>query len=100
MIPDYVMPALDIDIEELKTIFDVNLFGVVRMTQAFSTPLINRKGLIVNVGSLAAYAPYVFGASYNATKAALLAYGNTLRIELSPWRYLPWHPLFSAEVSC
>ncbi|KAI0513078.1 hypothetical protein F5B22DRAFT_657486 [Xylaria bambusicola] len=82
---NYVMPALDVDINELKRIFDVNVFGLVRMTQAFSTPLINRKGLIVNVGSLAAYAPYVFGSSYNASKAALLAYSNTLRIELSPW---------------
>ncbi|KAK6076367.1 NADPH-dependent 1-acyldihydroxyacetone phosphate reductase [Seiridium cupressi] len=82
---NYVMPALDVDVEELKRIFDINLFGLVRMTQAFSVPLINRKGLIVNVGSLAAYAPYVFGSSYNASKAALLAYGNTLRIELSPW---------------
>ncbi|KAI0103765.1 short chain dehydrogenase [Nemania sp. FL0031] len=82
---NYVMPALDVDIDELKRTFDVNLFGLVRITQAFSTPLINSKGLIVNVGSLAAYAPYVFGSSYNASKAALLAYSNTLRIELSPW---------------
>ncbi|KAI1120244.1 short chain dehydrogenase [Nemania abortiva] len=81
----YVMPALDVDVDELKRTFDVNLFGLVRITQAFSTPLINCKGLIVNVGSLAAYAPYVFGSSYNASKAALLAYSNTLRIELSPW---------------
>lgn len=80
------MPALDVDVDELKRTFDVNLFGLVRITQTFSTPLINRKGLIVNVGSLAAYAPYVFGSSYNASKAALLAYSNTLRIELSPWR--------------
>ncbi|KAF2972453.1 hypothetical protein GQX73_g1154 [Xylaria multiplex] len=71
---NYVMPALDVDVDELKRIFDVNLFGIVRMTQAFSTPLINRKGVVVNVGSLAAYAPYVFGSSYNATKAAVLAY--------------------------
>ncbi|KAI1203317.1 hypothetical protein F5X97DRAFT_318453 [Nemania serpens] len=82
---NYVMPALDVDVDELKRTFDVNLFGTVRMAQAFSTSLINRKGLIINVGSLAAYAPYVFGSSYNASKAALLAYGNTLRIELSPW---------------
>lgn len=85
------MPALDVDVNELKRIFDVNFFGLVRVTQAFSTPLINNSsvgdgGLIVNVGSLAAYAPYVFGSSYNASKAALLAYGNTLRIELSPWK--------------
>lgn len=86
------MPALDVDVEELKRIFDVNLFGTIRVTQAFSTPLINRKGVIVNVGSLAAYAPYVFGSSYNASKAALLAFGNTLRIELSPWRQVSKGP--------
>ncbi len=89
------MPALDVDVSELERIFDVNFFGLVRMTQAFSTPLINRKGLIVNVGSLAAYAPYVFGSSYNASKAALLAYSNTLRIELSPWRWLTHLPPLS-----
>ena len=79
------MPALDIDMQELHRIFDINLFGVVRMVKAFTPALIYAKGSIVNVSSLAAYAPYVFGASYNASKAAVLAFGNTLRIELSPW---------------
>lgn len=79
------MPTLDIDLAELQRTFDINLFGVVRMVKAFAPCLIATKGSIANIGSLAAYAPYVFGASYNASKAALLAYGNTLRIELSPW---------------
>lgn len=85
------MPALDVDVEELKRVFDVNLFGAVRVTQAFSDSLIRHHGVIANVGSLAAYAPYVFGSSYNASKAALLAFGNTLRIELSPWRYVSFY---------
>lgn len=83
---NYVMPALDIDLETLHQVFNINLFGVVRMVQAFIPLLIRSTGTIVNVSSLAAYAPYVFGASYNASKAALLAYDNTLRIELSPWK--------------
>lgn len=80
------MPALDIDINTLHQVFDINLFGVVRMVQAFTPLLIRSTGTIVNISSLAAYAPYVFGASYNASKAALLAFNNTLRIELSPWK--------------
>ena len=83
---NYVMPALDIDINTLHQVFDINLFGVVRMVQAFTPLLIRSTGTIVNISSLAAYAPYVFGASYNASKAALLAFDNTLRIELSPWK--------------
>lgn len=82
---NYVMPALDVDLDTLQQVFDINLFGVIRMVQAFVPLLIRSTGTIVNMSSLAAYAPYVFGASYNASKAALLALGNTLRIELSPW---------------
>ena len=82
---NYVMPVLDIDLQEFHRIFDINVFGVVRTVKAFTPALISAKGTIVNVSSLAAYAPYVSGASYNASKAAVLALGNTLRIELSPW---------------
>lgn len=82
---NYVMPILDISLPELHRTFDINVFGIVRTTQAFTPLLIPTKGTIINISSLAAYAPYVFGASYNASKAALLALSNTLRIELSPW---------------
>ncbi|KAF2173412.1 hypothetical protein M409DRAFT_48395 [Zasmidium cellare ATCC 36951] len=81
----YVMPILDISLPELRRTFDINLFGIVRIVQSFTPLLIRTHGSIVNVSSLAAYAPYVFGAAYNASKAALLALSNTLRIELSPW---------------
>jgi short-subunit dehydrogenase len=49
----YVMPLLDVDVEVGKSIFEVNYWAVVRMTQAFSDMLISAKGTIVNVGSAA-----------------------------------------------
>ncbi|KIW55738.1 hypothetical protein PV05_04467 [Exophiala xenobiotica] len=80
----YIMPALDIDIAEAKKIFDVNVFAVIRICQVFSPLLIQAKGTIVMIGSLAGVVPYTFGSVYNASKAALHAYSNTLRVELAP----------------
>jgi len=55
------------------------------MTQAFTPLLIASKGLILNIGSLAAIVPYVFGSIYNASKAALHSYSSTIRLELEPY---------------
>lgn len=56
-----------------------------RITQEFSPLLVQSKGTIINIGSVAAVMPYVFGSVYNASKAALHAYSDTLRIELAPY---------------
>ncbi|KAF1934438.1 NAD(P)-binding protein [Didymella exigua CBS 183.55] len=64
---DYVMPVLDLDMSELRRIFDINVFGTIRVIKAMTDLLIESK------------------AAYNGSKAALLAMGNTLRIELSPF---------------
>ncbi|EEB06011.2 1-acyldihydroxyacetone phosphate reductase [Schizosaccharomyces japonicus yFS275] len=80
-----VGPALDIDIDRMKRVMEVNLFGVIRMNSAFQHLLLASQGTIVHINSIVAYVPYVFGSAYNATKAALLAYTNTLRLELSPF---------------
>jgi 1-acylglycerone phosphate reductase len=55
------------------------------MCQAFAPFIIENKGTIVNIGSVAGIMPYVFGSAYNASKAALHAYSNTLRVELAPF---------------
>ena len=75
-----IMPALDLDMDEVQKTFDVNVFGVMRMCQAFGPMVVQAKGIIVMIGSLAAVTPYVFGSSYNASKAAVHAYSDTLRV--------------------
>ena len=81
---NYTVPALDIDLSEAKAMFDTNVFAIMRLVQVFSPLLIEAKGTIVMIGSLAGVMPYVFGSIYNAGKAALHAYANTLRVELAP----------------
>ncbi|KAJ7938472.1 NAD(P)-binding protein [Mycena leptocephala] len=82
----YSVPATDINIDEVKGMFEVNLFGVMRMVQEFAPLLIaSGDGRIVNIGSITGVMPYPFGSTYNASKAALHSYGNTLRLELAPF---------------
>jgi len=57
------MPALDIDIEIMKKVYDVNVFGVIRTTQVFSQLVIAAQGTIVIIGSIAGIMPYVFGST-------------------------------------
>lgn len=71
--------------ERLLRQFEVNLFGTVAVTQAF-LPLVRRgRGRIVTVGSIAGkHAPPFYG-PYAASKHALEAFGDSLRLELRPW---------------
>jgi 1-acylglycerone phosphate reductase len=87
VIPDYTVPALDVDIDEVRRTFETNLFSVMRITKEFMPLLIKAQGTVVQIGSVAGVVPYVFGSSYNATKAALHSYSNTLRLEVAPYGY-------------
>ena len=51
----YSMPALDVDIEEGKRLFDTNFWGVLRMVQVFAPLLLEARGTVVNIGSIVAY---------------------------------------------
>ncbi|TQB73164.1 hypothetical protein MPDQ_006081 [Monascus purpureus] len=82
---NYTVPALDVDIDEVQQTFETNVVGVIRMCQAFAPLLIEAKGCIVQIGSIAGLIPYVFGSVYNASKAALHHYSSTLRVELAPF---------------
>ncbi|KAF1940654.1 NAD(P)-binding protein [Clathrospora elynae] len=81
---NYVVPALDYDEAELHELFQANVFSVMEMCRQFTPLLIEGRGTIVQTGSLAGIMPYVWGAPYNASKAALHAYSDTLRVELAP----------------
>lgn len=77
---NYTVPALDVEFPEVQVTFETNVFSVMRMCQAFAPLLIQAKGTIVQIGSVAAEIPYVFGSAYNASKAALHAYSDTLAL--------------------
>jgi 1-acylglycerone phosphate reductase len=55
------VPCLDLTPRDIKTVFEINLFGTMRMVQVFAPLLIKSAGLIVNIGSVAGIVPYVFG---------------------------------------
>ncbi|KAH6632415.1 hypothetical protein F5144DRAFT_573995 [Chaetomium tenue] len=78
-------PATDLSIPDVRETFETNVFGVMAMCAAFSDLLITSHGLIINIASLAAITPYVFGSAYCATKGAVTAYSRTLRLELKPF---------------
>ncbi|MET0740035.1 MAG: SDR family NAD(P)-dependent oxidoreductase [Candidatus Nanopelagicales bacterium] len=73
-------------IDEWRWITDINLFGVVRGTAAF-TPMFKDQGAgrIVNVASLAGLVHPAGMASYNAVKAAVVALTETTAHELAPF---------------
>ena len=78
-----------IDIESMsdwERVVDINLLGVARGCHAF-TPVFKgqRSGHIVNVASLAGLVHGPGMASYNATKAGVVALSETLWFELAPW---------------
>ncbi|MFQ6171169.1 SDR family NAD(P)-dependent oxidoreductase [Oryzobacter sp. R7] len=78
-----------IDVEAIsdwERVVDVNLLGVARGCHTF-TPLLKeqRAGHITNVASLAGLVHGPGMASYNATKAGVVAISETLLFELSPW---------------
>lgn len=82
---NYTVPATDVALSEIDETFRTNVFGVMLMCQAFAPLLIKSKGLVVQIGSVAGVIPYAFGAVYNASKAALHSYSETLRVELEPF---------------
>ncbi|KAL4909238.1 hypothetical protein BDW74DRAFT_174438 [Aspergillus multicolor] len=77
-------PALDTDLAYAKKIFDVNFWGMVNVTHTFMPLLIASKGTVVNNASLAGIVHVPWGAFYNASKAAVRMYGESLRLEVAP----------------
>jgi NAD(P)-dependent dehydrogenase (short-subunit alcohol dehydrogenase family) len=71
--------------EALRRQFDVNVFGQIAVTQAF-LPLLHRaRGRIVNMGSVGSRLSMPFGGALAASKSALNALNDALRLELHPF---------------
>jgi NAD(P)-dependent dehydrogenase (short-subunit alcohol dehydrogenase family) len=75
--------AEESSLEQAKSLFDVNLFGVIRMTNAV-LPTMRRKraGRIVNLSSVMGLIPAPFMALYSASKHALEGYSESLDHEI------------------
>lgn len=69
--------------DELRAQFEVNLFGVHRVTRALLPALLTARGRIVNVSSISGLVGLPFFGPYAASKFALEGYTDSLRREVS-----------------
>lgn len=76
-------PAEEIPIRKMREHFQVNFFGPAALMQAFLPGMrARRSGMIVFIGSIRGEAPTPFSSVYSASKAAIRAFGECLRLEL------------------
>ena len=74
----------DVEINEARRQFEVNLFGLARLVQLVLPHMRKQKaGRIINVSSVGGRLTTYFGAWYHATKYALEAFSDALRMEVS-----------------
>lgn len=78
-------PLECLPIEDLRLQLEVNVIGLIALTQAF-LPLIRKaQGRIINMSSISGRIALPFVGPYCASKCALEALSDALRIELIPW---------------
>ncbi|KAI1314093.1 hypothetical protein F5Y03DRAFT_336103 [Xylaria venustula] len=77
-------PLLDTSIDDARQVFDVNVWGMLAVTQACAPLLIKAKGVILNISSVAGAVRLAWQGVYNSSKASMTWLSETLRIELAP----------------
>ena len=75
-------PLIEVDEEELKWLFDVNVFGPYRITQAFAPLIIEQQGRITTIGSISGILSGGFLGHYSMSKHAVEAYTDSLAAEM------------------
>jgi short-subunit dehydrogenase len=76
--PLYIMP-----VDAAKKQFEVNFFGIVRVSSAVLPGMIEKKqGLVINISSLAGLFGLPYQGLYSASKFAIEGYSQSLRMEL------------------
>lgn len=70
------------DPDAIRDLFDLNTLGAVRFTQAAMARLLETRGSVVNIGSLAAKSASRWVGGYPITKFALAAFSQQLRLEM------------------
>jgi NADP-dependent 3-hydroxy acid dehydrogenase YdfG len=78
-----VEPIAQANESHWQAMYDTNVLGTLRMTRALLPKLIaSGDGVVITIGSVAAFEPYAGGGGYNAAKHATKALMDVLRIEL------------------
>ena len=75
-------PAQDADLADWRTMTGTNVDALLAVTHRLLPTLVERRGAIVNLSSVAATYPYRGGAVYGATKAFVLQFSLDLRADL------------------
>ena len=76
-------PVTDVEIEETIWLFDVNVFGVYRVTQAFAPMIIEAKGRITTISSISGVGSSNFFSQYSMSKHAVEAFTDSLAQEMA-----------------
>lgn len=72
------------ELEVIQRVIRVNLMGSINLTKAALEPIIESRGLIVAVSTVAGFAPLLGRCGYAASKHGLHGFFDTLRAELRP----------------
>ena len=78
-------PLLDGGVESLRAQFDTNVFAPIGLARACFSLLRESRGLVVNIGSVSGVLVTPFAGAYCASKAAVHALSDALRLELAPF---------------
>jgi NAD(P)-dependent dehydrogenase (short-subunit alcohol dehydrogenase family) len=74
-----------VPLDELRRQLEVNVVGQVAVAQAFLPALRRSRGRLVLMGSIGGRSALPFLGPYAASKHALEAFADVLRVELEPW---------------
>ena len=75
-------PLPDTDWDRIEEVIDTNVNGLVALTRVLLPKLVERKGQIINLSSVAGTYPYKGGAVYAGTKAFVRQFSLDLRCDL------------------
>jgi NAD(P)-dependent dehydrogenase (short-subunit alcohol dehydrogenase family) len=78
-------PLEIVPLDRLRWLFEVNLFGLLAVTQVCLPYLRKEQGRIINISSTASVMVAPFHGPYSSTKWGLNALSNALRLELRPF---------------
>lgn len=73
-----------VDEDDMNFLFDVNIYGVVRVTKAFAPMILEARGRITTIGSTSGFVSGATGGVYSMSKFAMEAYTDSLAEEMEP----------------